>query len=84
MTKGCDATKVGTVLRRQKDGSRKEVSCPTVCVEYMGGVDRGDQLQVYYPCRFKSRKCYKYIANFLFENAATNSYILFRLGGKNA
>ena len=33
---------VGTVLRTQKDGSRKEVSCPIALVkynQYMGGVD---------------------------------------------
>ena len=82
MATGCDATKVGTVLRRQKDGSRKEVSTTTTCIQYnkyMGGVDLGDQLRGYYQSRFKSRKFYKYIANFLFGVAVTNSFILYRL-----
>ena len=78
----CDATEVGTVLRRQKDGSRKEVSTTTTFIQYnkyMGGVNLGDQLRGYYQSRFKSRKFYKYIANFLFGVAVTNSFILYRL-----
>ena len=80
MATGCDATSTGMVIRRQKDGTRKEVPCPIACVEYnkyMGGVDCGDQLRGYHQCRFKSRNFYKYIANFLFGVAVTNSYILF-------
>ena len=34
MAIGCDATKVGTVLRRQKDGSQKEVSTTTTFFQY--------------------------------------------------
>ena len=59
MATGCDATEVGTVLRRQKDGSRKEVSTTTTFIQYnkyMGGVNLGDLLRGYYQCRFKSRK----------------------------
>ena len=89
MATGYDAMKVGTVLHRQKDGSRKEVPCPIACVQYnkfMGGVDHGDQLRGHYQSSFKSRKFYKYIANFLFGVVITNSYILFSLnnpGNKN-
>ena len=75
----CDATEVGT---RQKDGSPKEVSTTTTFIlynKYMGGVDLGDQLRGYYQSRFKSRKFYKYLANFLFGVAVTNSFILYRL-----
>ena len=82
MATGYDATKVGTVLRRQKEGSRKQVPCPIACVQYnkfMGGVYHGDQLRGYYQSNFKSRKFYKYIANFLFGVVITNSYILFSL-----
>ena len=56
MATGCDATEVGMVLCRQKDGSRKEVSTPTTFIQYnkyMGGVDLGDQLRGYYQSRFK-------------------------------
>ncbi len=82
MATGCDPTMTGTVLRRQKDGSRKEVSCPVAVVDYnkyMGGVDRGDQLRGYYQSNFKSRKFYRYIAHFLFGVAVTNSFILYKL-----
>ena len=57
MAAGYDGSEIGKVLRRQKDGSRKEVPCPIACVEYnkyMGGVDRGDQLRRYHQSNFKS------------------------------
>ena len=44
---------VGSVLQQQKDGSRISVPCPLSIMEYnnfMGGVDRGDQVQGYYSC----------------------------------
>ena len=65
----------GTVLRRQKDGTRVPVSCPDNIIhynKYMGGVDRGDQLRGYYLCRTNSRKFYKFIFYFLFDVAVTN------------
>lgn len=68
-----------TVERRQKDGSRKEVSCPEAIVlynKYMGGVDQGDQNRGYYHVRLKSRKMYKYIFWFLFDVTVTNTFIL--------
>lgn len=64
----------GTVLRRQKDGSRISVPCPQSIISYnehMGGVDRGDQIRGYYSCRTKCRKNYKYIFHFLFGVATT-------------
>ena len=50
------------------------------CVAYnkfMGGVDQGDQKRGYYATKIRSRKFYKYIANFLLGVAVTNSFILF-------
>ena len=70
---------IGTVLRRQKDGTRIPVPCPQSIIDYnmfMGGVDRGDQLRGYYRCRTKFRKFYKYIFYFLFDVAVTNAFIL--------
>ena len=70
---------VGTVLRRQKDGSRISVRCPLSIMEYnnyMGGVDRGGQVRGYYSCRTKCRKFYKYIFHFLLDVAITNAFIL--------
>ena len=68
------------VQRKQKDGTRIQVSCPKSVVSYntyMSGVDRGDQLRQYYHIRYKSRKNYKYIFWFLFDVSVTNSYILY-------
>ncbi len=40
-----------TILRTEKGGSRIERQCPPCVIDYqkfMGGVDRGDQLESYY------------------------------------
>ena len=71
----------GTVLRRQKDGTRVSVPCPEAIITYnqqMGGVDRGDQLRGYYNCKVKSRKFYKYIFYFLLDVSITNAFILYK------
>ena len=76
------------VLRRERDGSLVELSCPTAILaytkymgilaytKYMGGVDLGDQLRKYYSVRLKCRKNYKYIFWFIFDVCITNSFIL--------
>ena len=71
----------GSVLRRQRDGSRIQVPCPQSIIAYnqhMGGVDRGDQLRGYYTCRTKSRKFYKYIFYFFYDVTVTNCYVLYK------
>ena len=71
----------GSVLRRQKDGTRIPVPCPESIItynRYIGGVDRGDQLRGYYNCRVKSRKFYKYTFYFLFDVSITNAFILYK------
>ena len=83
MYSGYDPSESTTVLRRQKDGTRKSVPCPVAIAaynNYMGGVDRGDQLRGYYATKIKCREFYKYIVNFLVGVAITNSFILNRLG----
>ena len=70
---------MGTVLHWQKDGTRITVPCPQSIIDYnqfMGGVDRGDQIRGYYSCRTKCRKFYKYFFYFLFDVTVTNAYIL--------
>ena len=45
MCTGCDHTTPTTVLHRQKDGTRRPVTCPAASAiynRYMGGVDLGD------------------------------------------
>ena len=81
MSSNCQPDGVGTVLRRQQDGSRIPVTCPESIICYnkhMGGVDCGDQLRGYYSCRTKSRKFYKYIFTFLLDVAITNAFILMK------
>ena len=64
------------VQRRQHNGSRMNLRCPSKYQQFMGGVDRNDQLRQYYHVPTKSRKFYRYIFWFLFEAAVTNSFIL--------
>ena len=74
-----DPTKQETVLRKNKDGTSRVVSCPEatqLCNMFMGGVDLSDQLRGYYHLRLKSRKFYKYIVWFLIDLTITNAYIL--------
>ena len=81
MSTNTQPTATGSVLRRQKDGTRTAVPCPEAVISYnsnMGGVDRGDQLRGYYNCRTKSRKFYKYIFYFLFDVSITNAFILWK------
>ena len=81
MSTNTQPSATGTVLRRQRDGSRIPVPCPESIIDYnryMGGVDRGDQLRGYYNCRMKSRKFYKYIFYFLFDVSITDAFILYK------
>ena len=71
----------GVVQRRIQDGRRVDVSSPVSMVlynQYMGGVDRNDQLRKYYHVSLKGRKFYRYIFWFLLEVCITNSYILYK------
>lgn len=73
-------SQTGSVLRKQRNGSRVPVTCPKSVISYnlwTGGVDRGDQLRGYYHCRVKSRKFYKYIFYFPFDVSITNAFILY-------
>ena len=68
-----------SVSRRQRDGSRSLVTCPSAIATYtqhMGGVDLGDQLRKYYSVRLKCVKNYKYVFWFTFNVCITNAYIL--------
>ena len=68
-----------TAQRKQRDGSIVPVQCTDAVVlynQYMGGVDKGDQMRQYYRVRMRCTKYYKYIFWFLFDVAITNSHIL--------
>ena len=79
MSSNTQPTDTGTVQRRIHDRTRISVPCPHSILLYnnfMGGVDRADQLRGYYSCRYKSRKFYKYVFFFLLDVAITNAFIL--------
>ena len=74
-----DPTEVGTVHRKQSDGRREEIQCPSAFVSYnkhMKVVDRGNQHRMCYLCRTKCRKFYKYPFWFCIDVAITNSLAL--------
>ena len=67
------------VKRRNHDGTAQQVPCPPIVVaynQYVGGVDRGEQLRQYYWVRCKTRKFYRYIFWFLFDSCVVNAFIL--------
>ena len=50
---------IATVQRREKDGSKKVITCPKVVKDYndyMGGVDKHDMLRQMYGINRKSKK----------------------------
>ena len=69
------------VKRRKLDGIQVEVACPPLLPDYqayMRGVDRADQLQVYYNIGRRSTKWWKRVFFYIVECAILNSYILDR------
>lgn len=70
-----------TVMRKQKDGTRKEITCPLVCARYnanMAGVDRSDQLRAQYSTTRKAKKWWRYLFWFLFDICVVNSFLCMR------
>ena len=76
-----DPTESTTVLRKLRDGTRKQFASPTAIDLYnknnMGGVDFSDQMRGYYHFRLKCRKNYKYLFWFIINVAIVNAYILY-------
>ncbi|KAJ8301049.1 LOW QUALITY PROTEIN: hypothetical protein KUTeg_022568 [Tegillarca granosa] len=73
-----DPTQKRTVQRRQKDGTKKDVSAPGVSGlynKYMFGVDIADQKRMQYSTCRKAKKWYKYLFWFCFDLAVVNSLV---------
>ncbi|KAJ8971485.1 hypothetical protein NQ314_000676 [Rhamnusium bicolor] len=76
-----DPTKLETVSRRQKDGSREEITCLSLINDYnrhMGYVDKFDMLKSLYEIDRKSRKWWHRIFWFFLDATVVNSYIIFK------
>lgn len=70
--------------RKQRDGSKKAIPCPTTVLQYterMGGVDRFDQKRSTYEVGRKSRRWWLRIFYFCIDLAITNSFLLY-IGNK--
>jgi hypothetical protein len=62
LSTNCDPTTANTVRRRRKDGTLKDVTCPSVATVYnkfMFGVDRADQIRMQYSTCRKALKWWK-------------------------
>ncbi len=81
MSTNCQPEGDATVRRKNRDGTTQTVACPPSVVAYnqfMGGVDKSDQIRGYHRVRCKSRKFYRYIFWFLFDSCSVNAFILFK------
>ena len=81
LTTNANPTKNTTVLRKQKDGSVRDVPCPEAIKNYtqnMNGVDRADQLRATYSIARKASKWWKYVFWFLVDVVICSSFILMK------
>lgn len=70
-----------TAMRKEKDGSRQEVVCPEIVVDYnkhMGYVDKTDMLKALYEIDRKSKKWWHRLIWYFLDLAVLNSFIIFR------
>ncbi|KAJ8307822.1 hypothetical protein KUTeg_014605 [Tegillarca granosa] len=76
-----DPTQKHTVQRRQKDGTKKDVSAPQVSElynKYMFRVDIADQKRMQYSTCRKAKKWYKYLFWFCFDLAVISICIFMK------
>ncbi|XP_037047253.1 piggyBac transposable element-derived protein 4-like [Bradysia coprophila] len=77
----CHDDTITTVDRKQKDGTKKAVTCPEAISfynKYMGGVDMTDQYTVLYDIDRKSKKWWKRVFQRLLMTAVTNAWVLYK------
>lgn len=76
-----DVTDVMSVGRRNKDGSREEITCPKLVKDYnenMGFVDKADMLKALYEVNRKSRKWWHRIFWYILDVTVVNAFIIYR------
>lgn len=67
------------VQRRQKDGTHQNVPCPPIIStynQYMGGVDKNDQMRSYYPIPAFGKKWWSRIFYDLIDRSIFNAFVL--------
>jgi len=76
-----NASDTSLVKRQNFDGTSRMVQCPKMVSDYnnyMGGVDKFDQMMAYYNCSWKSRRWWMRLFFYYFEAAIVNSYLLYK------
>lgn len=77
-----DPTLTSSVQRRQKDGSKMPVPCPTALIDYnmnMNFVDRFDQMKSTYELDRKSKKWWMRIFFHFLDCCMVNAYTLYKV-----
>jgi hypothetical protein len=72
---------VMSVGRRNKDGTREEITCPKLVKDYnenMGFVDKADMLKALYEVNRKSQKWWHRIFWYFLDVTVVNAFIIYR------
>ena len=75
-----DIDDVSCVERKNKDGTRTEISCPQLVKDYnahMGYVDKADMMKSFYEIDRRSKKWWHRIMWHLLDVAVVNSFLIF-------
>ena len=70
-----------TKVKRQVDGTVKEITCPEIISDYnsfMGGVDLADQAMCYYSMGRKTLKWWRRVFWRMHDHTITNAYIIYK------
>ena len=76
----CHKPTITTTTRKQKDGTKQEVSCPEAIAFYnkhMGGVDHANQMITLYDLDIKNKKWWRKVFFRLLLTAVYNSFVIF-------
>lgn len=77
-----DAAEMGTIERKEKDGTKIMIQCPLIVKEYnkhMGYVDKADMLKSFYEIDRKSKKWWHRIFWHFVDVSVVNAFILYNI-----